>query len=624
MLTRFLALFCLLLCAIAPLCAQVSDVEIKFKLAQSYERGGDYDSAVKLYEEIFAVDSTNAVFFESLRRLYLQLKRYDDARSLLERRLSSNPNDVGVLSQLGTVYLRAANEKAAIEMWDRAINVNPRSESNYRVVAGAMIESRMFERAIDVYKRGRKSTGDSLAFTADLASLYSAVLNYADATREFLRLVLDNPTQLGFIQSRIASFTGRPEGLDAATKVVEGALSSDANNVSLAQLLSWLYMEGKRFDDAYAVYKRLDTQTRAEGREMYNFAERALKEKAYRAASKAYQDVISTHPRFDRLQLARFGYARALEELSAEGDTLRLFGQQSPFEPDETPATESEPRFKGAIAAYRQIVQQYPGTEIAAKSLLRIAAVQFERFFNLDEGRSALESIEKEYAAFIPLVIEAKLRLGDLYFAMGDLRKSESAFQSIAGFRVVGREQQERAAMKLAELEYFDGRMKEALVKLAELTKNAASDVTNNALELSVFIQSNIETGETPLREFAKADRLKRQRKLAEALTAFRAIMEKFPEAELKGDILMNIGDVYAQMGKFAEAVAMYDSIISSMPDHLALDKALMKKGQIQQRGLNDAASAIAAYEELLTRFPNSIYATEARKHIRELRGDNL
>ena len=66
-------------------CSQLKDNDIKFRLAQSYERGGDIESALKIYSELYAKDSTNVVYFEALRRDYLQLKRYDDVIALFQR-----------------------------------------------------------------------------------------------------------------------------------------------------------------------------------------------------------------------------------------------------------------------------------------------------------------------------------------------------------------------------------------------------------------------------------------------------------------------------------------------------------------------------------------------------------
>ena len=41
------------------------------------------------------------VLYIALRRVYMQLKRYDDAIALMEQRLRLQPTDVNILAQLG-------------------------------------------------------------------------------------------------------------------------------------------------------------------------------------------------------------------------------------------------------------------------------------------------------------------------------------------------------------------------------------------------------------------------------------------------------------------------------------------------------------------------------------------
>jgi len=602
--------------------AQQKDTDIKFRLAQSYERGGSYETATTLYEELYAKDSLNYAIFDALRRMYLQLKKYDVAIILVQARLRKIPNDPVTLTQLGTIYLRASKEKEAFDAWDKAIAVGPSSETTYRIVGDAMVENRLFDRAIVLYQKARAALNNPGLFAIDIAYLYSIVLNYTEATREYLRLVRDVPQQLVYVQARIASYTGRTDGLTAATLVVEQTTQSEPDNIIFERLLSWLYIEGKRYDNAYTVYRLLDEKTKASGREIYNFAELALKERAYEVASKAFGEVIAKYRTLNVLPEAKFGYARTMEEASAERDTLNLFGKANPFSPNEKPATESQPTFTGAVAAYKRIVTEYPNTEIAARSLLCIATLMVDRFFNLDEARSALETINRKYTSFVPVLLEAKLLLGDVDVALGNLDKAEASYSSLTAYRYGSPEYQERAAFRLAELNYFRGKFQDALKQLQELTKNATSDITNDALSLLIFIQENMQPKEDALREYAKAELLERQRKLSEALTAFDAIANVYKDSPLGDESLMSSGDILTHMNRYTDAISSYDRLVKDFPESILLDRVFMKLGEVYEFGLVDKPKAIDSYKTILEKYPNSIFVSEARKHIRELRGD--
>jgi tetratricopeptide (TPR) repeat protein len=602
---------------------QRGDADIKFKLAQSHERAGNYEAAVKLYEELYANDSQNSVLFESLKKIYLQLKRNDDAIVLIEKRLSTIPQDIGLIAQLGSIYLRNSNEPKAILSWERAIAVNPTSETTYKIVASSMIESRTFERAIETYKRGRDACKNPSLFTSDIAYLYGIMLNYSEATREYLSLLKENPAQLGYVQSRLASFTARPDGLRGALSVVEQASSNDSKNITLLHLLSWLSMEGKNYEKAFEVIKRIDELTKAGGREIFAFAERALKDKANSIAMNAYHTVIQNYPAFPQVAQAKFGYANALENSNLLPDTLLLFGVNELFS-SEKPVSESEPVSNEIIAAYQRIVSEHPNTEIAARSLLRIATIQYQRFFNLDAAQEQIQILIQKYSNFIAVFIEAKVFLSEIYLASNKIDTAEKLLSELSGARFVSPDQHQAISYRSAEIAYFKGNFQDALDRLQNLTKQLTSDIANDAIDLQIFIQENMTQAEKSLKDFAKVELLRRQRKLSEALTLMPAILQSASSTSIKEHTAMKIGDVYAQMKRYSEAISAYELLAKNFPESILLDRSLMKTGQIYQRGLKEKEKAIASYQKLLETFPQSLYINEARKRIRELRGDTL
>lgn len=602
--------------------SQTSNVEIKIRLAQSYERSGNFEAAVKLYEEAFGKDSANVTLFESLKRSYLQLKRYDDAIALIQRWLSKMPDDIGQLAQLGSIYVLNSDEPSAISTWDQAVAIRPTIEATYKIVGGAMVQSRLFERAIDLYKHGRVACGNPALFVSDIAYLYSIMMNYPEATREYLKIVHQNPNDLGLVQSRIAGYTTRDEGITAATLIVEEAVKTDPNTVAYQQLLAWLYMEGKQFDRAYNIYKIIDEKMNADGRELYNFAERTLREKAFAVAIRAFKDIVNTYPNFQQMPNVKFGHARALEESEGLSDTLRLFGVRNPFL--RQPMTGTNPLFASAIDAYRQVISEYPNTELAARSLLRVSIIQQEKYFDLDGARASLETLEKNSIRYSAILFECRLRLGDVYLARGNLTNAGNKYNSLAGISSGFNELKEQAALRLAEIDYFQEHFNDALTKLQTLTTQATANVTNDALSLQIFILENLKSNESALKQFAKADLLKRQLKYSEALIVFESILKENPKADIADETSINIGDILTHMNKYSEVITAYERVLQEYPETIYQDRTLMKIGQVYQLGLKDNVKAIEAYQQLLEKFPNSIYSNEARKKIRELRGDSI
>jgi tetratricopeptide (TPR) repeat protein len=603
---------------------QQEPTDLRFRLAQSYERSGEYQAAIKIYNELLKKDPTNPLITDALSHDYMELKMYDEAIAIVQRQLQTNPSDVNLHCQLASIYYLNSNEPKATGEWERAIALNPKQPSTYTQVARSISQNRLFDRAIDVYRRGRKACGDTNLFTQELAYLYSTISKYEDATREYVGLVKHDPLQTGYVQTQIGGYTNHPEGLAAATRVIEEASKSSSDDLHLMHMLAWIYMEGKHYDRAYDVYKTIDGKSNAAGHELQNFAQRALHENSFGVATAAFHEIMDRYPKFDRLADVMFGYAQAIEASDTERDTLRLFGHDHPFTGKGSDREDISVIYSNAIDAYDRVIKEFPATENAARSVLRIAILQQEKLDDLNNARRSLESLIQTYSMFPQVIIEGSLRLGDVYLLLDMTGKASAQYKTIAGRGLRTNPVQDEAAMKLAELEYFQTDFDTALAMLDGLTRNPNSDVANDAIGLQMFIQQNLQSDRPVLQIYARADLFRRQRKFLDALSLYQSIVQTYPKSGLVDEAAMSIGDVYTLLGRYTDAVASFTRVMTDYPESISLDQALMKIGQIYQEGIKDPVKAIAAYQKLLEQFPSSIYVSEARKRIRELRGDTI
>jgi len=615
----FVAVSLLSLVLLPRVHAQPPDQATKFRLAQSYEQAGNFESAAKFYEEMLARDQSNYVYFDSVRRMYLQLKRYDDAIALIQQRLSMNPGDLPTRAILASTYYKTGNEKEAYAEWEKAIATNPDNSGAYRLVAQSMLENRLLDKTAELYRRARVACKDPNLFTMDLAQLLATSMDYAGASAEFLSWFSQNPTQLSFVQGRMAAYTNKEEGRAAAVEAVKRELPHN-DDPKLYELLGWIYLEGKNYTDAFDVYRKLDKLTKAQGGQIYAFAERAFKERAFDVAAKAYLEAISAPVAVARLPYAKYGYANSLKEMSALSDTIGgvvIAGQ--------LPATESQPQYAGAIGYFREIIKEYPRSEFSAKSYYQIGMIQFERFFDLDGAFASFENVEREFPGMNTIHYDVALKIGEVLTAKGDTARAAWRFRFVVNAPNAIPDQHDEASYRLAEIEYFGGKFQDAIQRLSEITLNLRADYANDALQLLSFLQENKTTGEAALAHFSRADFLAKQRKNTEAIPLFLNLIEKYPQALLTDDALMKVAALQAQARLFADAIKSYERLLSQFKESsIALDKAQFNIGEIHQFGMNDKPKAISAYERLLAEFPQSILATVARKRIRELRGDSL
>jgi tetratricopeptide (TPR) repeat protein len=586
--------------------SQDADKMMKLRLAQNFEEADEWEHAVTLYEELYKSESTNFIFLDGLRRSYTQLKEYDKAIGIIRRWFITHPRDINLMTTLGGLYYDSGNDTAADSVWKVVLFIDPNNVQSYRIVANEMMQHRLYEQCIRTYIDGRTMSKSEVLFADELGTLYAALQQYTLATQEYLRLVKKNPDQLSFVQSRLSAIILKPEALQAASEIVKAEVKISSDNIALHRLYVWLLMEERRYDSALEHYRIIDRLANANGSELFNFAQQLNQEHASLAASEAFKEIINRFDKSGLLPYARFGYARALEELSNEADTL---------------ASESLPTYRDAIQIYESIASTRDHPDLAVQSLFRIGVIKFEKLFDLNGALSAFNKI-KEFPNTMNILYDAAIKNGEVQTARNDLVAARKEFERIAEIPLVI--YQDQAVFKLAELNYFETQFDTSLSLLKRFNTNLNTDLTNDALQLQYFIQENKTSSLPALIEFAKADLQIRQRRYPESLSRFLDIVKQYPTALLLDDAMMKIGELHLKLKQTNEAIAAFRFIADSIQLSILKDKAQFRIAEISENILHNKAQAITAYEKLLERFPNSLYAEQARKKIRLLRGDTL
>jgi len=587
---------------------QDTDILAKFRLAQGFEEAGEWERAVTLYEDLCTLEPVNYLFLDGLQRSYTQIKEYNKAINVIRRWLILQPRDINMMTTLGGLYYDSGNEAAADSVWKSVIAIDPKNTQLYRIVANEMLQHRMYDQCIRTYLDGRSMSKSDATFAYELGNLYATLQRYTLATREYIRMIKTTPEQLSFIQSRFSAFTEKPEGMSAASETVKDELKNFPDNISMHRLYAWLLSEDRRYDAALEQYRIIDRLSNANGNELFNFAQRLHQERAYKTAAEAFREIINEHKSSPFLLYARFGYARALEELISVTDTAAA-------------SPESQSTYANPIQLYESIAAEHANPDLAAQSLYRIGIIKFEKLFDLNNALNAFNKI-KDVPSTSNISNDAALKIGDIQIARNDLAEARKKYDQVSKLSLVV--YQDQAVFKLAELNYFEAHFDTSLSLLKRFNTNLNTDLTNDALQLQYFIQENNTSAPQALRDFAKADLLMRQRKYSESLVRFQDIVKHYSTALLVDDAMMKMGELHLLLNHPNEAITAFRFIADSIQLSILKDKAQFRISEIYQKILKNKAQAIEAYEKLLAQFPNSLYAEESRKRIRQLRGDNL
>jgi tetratricopeptide (TPR) repeat protein len=599
--------------------SQTPDLQAKFRLAQGLEQAGEHERAAEVYRDLFRRDPQNYAYFDGVHRTAMTLKRYEEAVAVIKARLTFFPSDIPLHAMLGTAYYRSGQEQTAMDAWDQAIALAPGTQQTYRVISSTLVENRLLDRAAEVYRQGRTACKDPSLFTLELAQLCSATMDYAGATREYLSWLAANPTQISFIQGRMGAYSWKPDGRTAAIAAVREALHS-SENLRLYELLGWLHLEGKEFQQAFDVYRHIDELSSAHGVAILEFAERVFRERAYDVALSAYREALSRELPIPRVPQARFGSACAAMELQIARDSLQISGT-----PDLRPASESRTRFAGALASFDAIVNEYPNTEYAAKALYQSATIHLRQYFDLDLALQTFQKVLTTSTVTPLLRTDVQLRLGEIQICRADTVAAMKALRVVTATPSATPDQSDEAQLRLAELAFFNGHVQEAIAMLDSVSANTQHDFANDALDLRALLEENAATAPAALALFGRAEFLARQRKSTEAIAVLSDLVTRYPRTPIVDDAVLRMATLYTRAGMFTDAVAACDRLLTELREQCRVpDRALFQKAAVLQFGLRQNAEAITAYERLLIDFPSSVFAGESRKRIRQLRGDVL
>jgi TolA-binding protein len=183
----------------------------------------------------------------------------------------------------------------------------------------------------------------------------------------------------------------------------------------------------------------------------------------------------------------------------------------------------------------------------------------------------------------------------------------------------------EDARYKNAQLSYYTGDFDWAQTQLDAIKGSTSQLISNDAINLSVFMTDNIGTDSntTPVKMYANAQLLSYQNKFDEANKELDSIAKFYPEHVINSSVIYLKAHIAIKQKDYTLAATYLKQIQDNYNFDLLADDALFELADLYQHQLNDTQKAMDLYKELMINYKGSVYVIEARKRFRELRGDN-
>lgn len=583
----------------------------RFRTARNLERAGEYERAEDIFRELVEAAPENVGYVIAWTDALIRLKRYDEAIAALEARRANRPDDYALAAKLGEALHLKGDRERAEEVWRAALDKSRGDASAYRTFADAALAARDVDLAVEFLELGNERVGDGALFSFDIGHLYYRTMKHRRAAETYAGILEKNPNQVGAVVARMRGYFQDP---DAATEAIETfeAKRRESDELVWAQALAEFYLWDERYAESLETRIAIDRALQNGGHETFRLAETALRQGAYETAAEAYRYVSTTYPEGPLTPRSELGYARALEE------ALRKHDAATAWKPIRADAPTADPEgYRTALEAYERVAERYRG-ETALEAEYR-ASLTLLRLGEDAEARARLRacansSIPSAYVA------EADIALGEEATKRGALAEAEAYLRkaATAAYDATAK----RATYLLARVRFYQGDVEGARAELDRLFGDPENDATNDALELANLLNSKMNDS-TALVAIGAGEGATARGDFDAAREAFRQAAKNERSLFAANYARLRLAELDAAQDRYRDAVAKLDEIVEA-EDPLYGDYAALLAGDAMRYGVGDDEEAAKRYRALLERYPNSIYADEARKGINELRDKSI
>lgn len=583
----------------------------QYMLAEAYEQQGNYAKAIEIIEQLYQKDTQNPNYFNKLVNLYITSKNLDAAISILESRIKMYPQDPNNYGQLGSVYYMMGDYKKAREVWEIPLSKTNRNSINFRVIANYAIERRAFEIAIEILNRGKNESDDPTLYAFDLGELYSLTMQYENATKEYCDLLRKNPGLYSSVEAKIFSYINKPEALQPTIKIVGRYQSYD---VSFKLLLAKLMVEDKKFDKAFELYVEVDKIQNSNGQLLIDYANFLFNEEHFELAKEAFEYVIKNYPESRQIPQAKLGLTKTLESIVLQ-DFRKLNPEWKPFYPT---TYIDEDKTQKILSAYKEVIDLYKHSEIAIEARYRSALILFYVNNKSEKAIEQLNEITKLYPTST-YFSKAAVELGNIYLQTGKTELAKEKYLSVQSSIRVFEDDKNLASLQLSKILASEGNFNQAIESLRKVTLNLKNDLSNDALEFSLILNT-AKNDSSNLLKFCKAEILTEQKNFTSAKDIYEEIALNPQAFVLHSICKLRSAEMDLALNNYPEALKKLGAIVDEEEKNIYSDKALYLTAKIYEYGLVDISKAIDSYQKLLSKFPKSIYLDEARERIQHLR----
>ncbi len=576
----------------------------KERLAINYYRDKDYEKAAELFQQLYKSKPSNH-YYNYYFNCLIAINEYKQAERLVKQHRKRNPNNYRYLIDEAYVIELSGNKKKANKILNKILNNLP-TERNQIIQITSSLQSKGYaDMAIKVLQKATTAQNNNYSYNFEIANAYLYSGDYDKMFDSYIKQLEQHPNDLQRIKSKLQYVMRMDVNSNLSGMLKTKLLQSSQNNpenIQLAEMLLWYSLQTKDFTMAFRQAKAIDRRFGNRDQDMLELANIAFSNYNYEASALAFEYVKNKQYSTDFYTESYVGYylsvAKQVEEntFASKDDYLAI------------------EKLGNTALIILGINNQTSSMVTSQANIMAFELGNTSKAINMLNRALKTPAINQINTANL------KLELADILVTTGNIWDATLLYSQVEADmknEPIGHE----AKLKNAKVFYYAGEFDWANTRLDILKSATSKLISNDAIELSLFID-NMREEDTigfTLRKFARADLYMYQRKYDSAMILLSKIEDDPTGTYSMEYALYKKAIIYSELTNFVKADSVYNKLISLYPESVKADNALFEQAKIQEFYLNNNEKALQLYMILMTDYPDSIYAGKARKRYRNI-----
>jgi len=587
-------------------CSGVFAQQKDISLANEYYQNGEYEKAHSKFQDLSSKTQNIPYIYSNYLGTLRQLKKKDELQKFVRKSIKAFPDNILYQTDL-YLFMKSENDPKAEKQFRSIVSSIKNDPQQVDLLYEYLLKNGETEKGIDLLMEARSASGRKYEYAIQLSKAYMMLNNKEGMIDEMINYLRENRFQLEIVKNNFQNYLKDKEDFKILEDKLYAMIQKDPEDMMLNELLLWINIQNKNFRYAYMQAKAIDKKGNLNGNKLLEVGRIAMDNKDYDAASKFFQTITTEYR-----SSPNYSFARRLLIYSKEESVKNTY----PVDRE---------KIMSLIQDYKKMINEL-GRSAQSYEATRSMAVLYGLYLDQkDSAIALLKSVINEPSADHKLKALSKISLADIYLL------NEEPWEASLLYSQVEKDMKEdqlghEAKLKNAKVAYYKGEFELAQAHLDILKLATTREIANDAMDLSILIQDNsgLDTSYAALTEYADIDLLLFQNKDDEALLRLDSMLLAFPGHSLTDEIYWLKSKIFKRRGEYDKAINVLDRLLTEHSQGIFGDDALFTKASILEDNLSDKEAAMDLYREFLSKYPGSIYAAEARKRFRTLRGDKL